>query len=521
MEAAARFVSYAFSIGDLFFELDEAHHILAMEGALPWIGLASSKDAVGRPIEDFVDPDDRALLDSSLAALENSPRLGAVRIRFGAKKESRRAGALFLSKLEPKSDRIFGVLVAATRLDGIERRDQPVLADPETFLKNLPDLLASQGEDSNVLVSLLELAGARDDGARANFARQLSALSLGGRSAAELGEGRYAVVHEADGPEAAAELMNRLRKATGMSFEAATLDLDEAADNETDAARALVYSIRKFADESPDFNLSDLSKNYGERMEETRKKIQMLRDLLKSKRYNIAYQPIVSIKTRKVHHVEALVRFDMRGGSPYELITFAEEVGIIAEFDTAMLDSAMTKLRKLIAHGAQPCIAVNLSARSLTTPPFVDALVEKLDSFPELAGRLMIEVTESAQASDISALGASLERIRSLGFEVCLDDFGAGVSGFQYLRNLKVDIVKIDGSYIRDAEKDAESRAFLHAMVTLCRDLRIRTVAEWVETEEQAKLMEKLGVDLGQGWLYGRPKLTLPKEFQPDMAQVG
>lgn len=519
MDQAERFVSYAFSIGDVFFELDGAHRLTAIEGALDWIGIADKKQILAQPLTDLVSEADRATLSSSLALLEQTSRLGAVRLRFGANDKSRRSVAMFLSRLSSKSDVILGVVISAARLDGAELRSTPALADPDTFLNRLPELLEANGDKNNLLVSLLQLAGGKEGVDKAHFDRQLAALSLGGKSAAELSDGRYAVVHEAEGEDAAKKLLDRLQEATGQTFDAASLPLEEAAGSSSDAARALVYSIRKFADESPDFSLADLSNNYTAKMEDTRKKIQMLRDLLKTKRYNVAYQPIVSIKTRKMHHVEALVRFDMRGGSPYELITFAEEVGIIAEFDMAMLETVMHKMRKLASGGAHAGIAVNMSAKSLTTQSFIDALEEKLLAHTELAGKLMIEVTESAQAADLETLGGALARIRAAGFEVCLDDFGAGASGFQYLRHLKVDIVKIDGSYIRDAEKDPETLAFLHAMVTLCRDLKIKTVAEWVETEQQSALLLKLGVDLGQGWLYGRPKLTLPKEMQPDMAR--
>ena len=96
-----------------------------------------------------------------------------------------------------------------------------------------------------------------------------------------------------------------------------------------------------------------------------------------------------------------------------------------------------------------------------------------------------------------------------MGFKVYLDDFGAGASGFQYLKHLNIDALKIDGDYIRDALKSREDRAFLNATSTLCQELGIKTVAEWVETEEHARLIKKIGIDFGQGYYFGMPQATM------------
>ena len=302
--------------------------------------------------------------------------------------------------------------------------------------------------------------------------------------------------------------MDRLADLTGEVFESATLDAG-VGNGSKDAARALVYSIRKFADTRNEIDLHALQHDFSQNFDELRDRIANLRRLMKERRFHAAYQPIVSFATGDIHHVEALVRFDARSGSPFELITFAEEVGLIGEFDLMMLNSVTSTLTQWNDKKKKPSIAVNLSARSLTTPESLDALMQHLERHVAVAGQLLVEVTESAQVLDLSRLSDAVKDIRSAGFKVCLDDFGAGASGFQYLKNIKVDFVKIDGSYVRGAEHDRELRAFLHAMTTLCNGLGINTIAEHVETVAQAQLLKDLGATYAQGFLYGHPVMNL------------
>ncbi|GAK32444.1 putative protein [alpha proteobacterium Q-1] len=509
------FVAYAFCVGDIFMEIGPDQCITRLEGALDWVGIAKGASAIGQPMSAFLSAHDAEVMQSAFMLLENTPRIGPVRVAFGATEATRRRLGLFMSRLSSHEKNTHIVAMSLNRLDGGEQSQKQPILDKDNFLDHLPRLLEEHGKNSNtdLLVSLLQLSKDADADERKKFTQTLATLSVGGQSAAELSDGRFAVVHEANDERSAQTLMDTLKSTTGQAFDSATLDA-ESMGSGADAAKALVYSIRQFSDSGEDFDLENLTRNYSKNMEETRKRIQSLRALIKDRRFNIAYQPIVAITTKALHHVEALVRFDMRGGSPYEMISFAEQVGMIDEFDQIMLETVIKNLRRLVARGANPSIAVNLSARSLTTPSFISRLKETLLAHRGLRNHLIIEVTESAQVSDLGPLGQSIAMIREAGFAVCLDDFGAGHSGFQYLRQLKVDVVKIDGSYIKDAENDAESRAFLRAMASLCKDLKIKMVGEWIETPAQAELLKSVGVELGQGFLFGRPMMTLPKEMQ-------
>ena len=213
----------------------------------------------------------------------------------------------------------------------------------------------------------------------------------------------------------------------------------------------------------------------------------------------------------EVHHYEALARLHSTGpeASPYHFISFAEEVGVIADFDIAMCRKVIRLVRGARDNGDRLCVAINLSTRSLETPLFVDELHELLADCHLIRDQVMFEITESWKIKNFESINRVIGGIRKLGHSICLDDFGSGAAAFQYLRALSVDIVKIDGAYVQEAEKSANGKAFLKSMATLCRDLGILTVGEMVETNEMADLLVEAGVDYGQGWLFGRPSAGL------------
>jgi EAL domain-containing protein (putative c-di-GMP-specific phosphodiesterase class I) len=138
----------------------------------------------------------------------------------------------------------------------------------------------------------------------------------------------------------------------------------------------------------------------------------------------------------------------------------------------------------------------------------------------------MFEITESARIADLRSVRNVVHGLRQAGHKVCLDDFGAGASAFHYLRALDVDVVKIDGVYVRDALKSNKGAAFLKAMAALCNDLGTEVVAEMVEDNASVAFLRQCGVDYGQGYLFGRPSLDIadfigaPEERAPTPAPV-
>jgi EAL domain-containing protein (putative c-di-GMP-specific phosphodiesterase class I) len=147
---------------------------------------------------------------------------------------------------------------------------------------------------------------------------------------------------------------------------------------------------------------------------------------------------------------------------------------------------------------------------------FVAALHDLLKSYPAIRSRLIFEITESARVADLELADRFIQGLRGEGHKVCLDDFGAGAAAFQYLRALEVDIVKIDGQYLRGAVEGGKSRAFLKAMAGLCRDLEIEMIAEMVEDRRYLPLLEDCGIRYAQGYLFGRPEADIGHFLPPE-----
>lgn len=248
-----------------------------------------------------------------------------------------------------------------------------------------------------------------------------------------------------------------------------------------------------------DQGLRDLSADVQSRMQAANAFAQVLHDA----QYSFVFQPIVELLTDKTHHYETNIRFT-EGESPYRLITFAEENGLIPELDFAAVDYVL----QLLASPKTPkslMLAVNVSGASLANDMFISRLQSLVSKHRATATRLLIEITESFRMTGIPEIAAKLKPVRKLGVPICLDDFGAGASSFEYLRGFRPDHVKIDGRYIQSADRSDMDRAMLRAIVAMCHDLRIHTVLEMIETVDQQSLALRYGITFGQGYLLGRP----------------
>jgi EAL domain-containing protein (putative c-di-GMP-specific phosphodiesterase class I) len=250
-----------------------------------------------------------------------------------------------------------------------------------------------------------------------------------------------------------------------------------------------------------------LTGGYEKRLATVKNQLRAFKQIVLQERFEVALQPIVNIKTGEIHHFEALARFDSNfyGGSPFEFMCFAEDVGVIQEFDLAMTLKVISLLKRTKRLGYNVGAAVNISGRSIQSQAFLRHFFRLLEDCSDIKHLLSFELTESSQIDDLETTNRVLSRIRDFGHEVALDDFGAGAAGLQYLRALKVDVVKIDGIYIRKGIEEGDNRSFLKSMAELCAGLGIKTIGECVENETQRAFLEEIGVHYAQGWLYGKP----------------
>ncbi len=242
-----------------------------------------------------------------------------------------------------------------------------------------------------------------------------------------------------------------------------------------------------------------------------------LHQALEARELRLVYQPVVSLRTGGMRSVEALVRWDHpeRGTlGPGAFLPIAEESGLIVKIGEYVLREACAQAvawRTRLGAEAPLPIHVNLAARQLSQTNFVDTVVRILADTGATAHDIALEITESSVIENTLLAGDMLRDLKALGFEILLDDFGIGYSSLGYLRQLPIDVLKIDRSFIdaldgADAEGDGRASAIVRAIVGMADALAIDVVAEGVETDEQARISQALGCDLAQGFLFARPE---------------
>jgi diguanylate cyclase (GGDEF)-like protein len=229
-----------------------------------------------------------------------------------------------------------------------------------------------------------------------------------------------------------------------------------------------------------------------------------LREAIDQDQFILRYQPVVELASGRIVRVEALVRWQRpaRGLlAPSEFIPLAESTGLIVDLGRSILDKACRQA----AQGcpAELMLGVNLSARQLTDPDLVDQVVATLPATGLPAERLVLEITETALLN--SAPGRVLAGLREAGVRIALDDFGTGYSSLEHLRRFPVDSIKIDKVFIDRVTGGLRESALARAIVQLGQAMGLATVAEGIETAEQAAVLRQLGCGYGQGYYFAKP----------------
>lgn len=508
-----RFLGFSFSVGDILIEVNKDFKILNADGAISEIGL--KQDQLSKlSFIDLLDDNEKEQFKIISSPLKASNRIGPIRFRVGTPNHSKKNFAIFIGKLPDDNERLFLVLTSSYRLGALT--DSPLghkkaMIKKENFLEKVESILTENLEQEKKLyLTLLETVNKINPDAENvhELENLINKYSTGGNTAGKLNDGRFAFVHskEPDGMPTD-KLIYELINSTGIDLKSTTIDANENFLSDQDGVRALIFSLQQFADNNDGFDIETLSEGFGEIVESTAHKVQHLRTILAKGDFTLVYQPIVTLNDRKVHHSEALIRFNdpQLHNRQFETICFAEEIGLIQDFDKATFNRAVEKINQIKKNDTPPKIAVNMSGRSLSNQAFLDELKTRLKDHIHLKEYIALEITESAEITNLDALSKVISEVRGMGFKIYLDDFGAGAAGFRYLRELVVDGVKIDGDYVRDALVNTKTRTFLRSIVMLCNDLGIETIAEWVETEEQAEFLKSLGVTYAQGYLFGRP----------------
>jgi diguanylate cyclase (GGDEF)-like protein len=233
-----------------------------------------------------------------------------------------------------------------------------------------------------------------------------------------------------------------------------------------------------------------------------------LRRALTADEFELYLQPVVDADTARVRGAEALIRWNRPAHGvvlPGEFIEFAEESWLIVEIGRVVLDKACRLLARWASDGLDLTLAVNVAGRHLAEGNLVADVRDALARHGAQAERLELELTESHLVTDLENASIVLGELRLLGVRVALDDFGTGFSSINYLRQLPIDTMKIDGSYVGELGETLQADAVLASLMHLAGSLDVEVVAEGVETDSQADLLRSLGCPKLQGYLVGRP----------------
>ena len=232
---------------------------------------------------------------------------------------------------------------------------------------------------------------------------------------------------------------------------------------------------------------------------------------LNERRIVMAYEPVVTTVTREPAFHECLVRMRQEDGgcllSP-DIVPVAEKLGLIRLVDHRVLELVVTEL----AASPQARLSLNISPDTTMDPNWWASIESLLRAHPGVAERLIVEITETVAIQDLDDVRGFVTRLKNFGSLIAIDDFGAGYTSFRNLRKLGVDIVKIDGAFVQNIARSSDDRAFVQTLIDLAHRLDIRTVAEWVQDEESAALLQGWGCDYIQGRLIG---LASPARSDP------
>ena len=225
---------------------------------------------------------------------------------------------------------------------------------------------------------------------------------------------------------------------------------------------------------------------------------------LRQDRLFFAFQPVVCAATGTVDYFECLLRMrDEEGGviSGGEFITIIEELGWIGLIDRHVLEKTVQDL----AADPEVRLGLNISGMTACDRPWLQSLISLLRYRRDIAHRLVVEITETAALGDIAQSVRFVDTLRGVGCRVALDDFGAGHTSLRHLQILPVDIVKIDGSLVRNLTSRPQARIFLRHLLALINGFGLTTVAECVENAEDAAVLRAEGIGYLQGHHFGPP----------------
>lgn len=246
----------------------------------------------------------------------------------------------------------------------------------------------------------------------------------------------------------------------------------------------------------------------GRRLQRRQTTTARIRDALTHDRLSLHTQPIRSLASGGIERYELLLRMTGENGELLPAASFieaAERSGMVQELDRWVVARALELLASREREGSPVSLHVNLSGASVADLSVLEFIERRLDEGEADPARCTFEITETARVHDYEAAGGFADRLTEFGCQVAIDDYGAGFGPFHYLKQIPFDLIKIDGSFVRDMPNSDADQLTVQAIVQIARGLGKTTIAEFVQDDVTAQMLREYGVDMAQGYHLGRP----------------
>ena len=521
MADTARLLGFAFANADLLIEIDRDATVVFATGAASEFVKDKNREIVGSGAARLFEPSDGVKFVTYAKALGDGGRAGPLRMKLAGGRDV----SVSLCHLPQNGSNISCTLTHTGRRQGFgsSKTDTKTgLPGKDGFLAAANAMSADHAEMMLVNVPGLDGACAKLPPKDADrLMQQIGAVvkEAGPKGAGRVGGSSFGAIAEAGKKPCLAETIKKvLAKGglalTGMAETVVSLKGDLSPEQRLLALRHVVS--RFAAGESEETNCADLSAVFERMLGETQSRALALTGTVADGAFSFAYQPVQELASGALSHCEALVRFE-GGANTGETVAFAEALGISDAFDVAVA----AKILSVVEQSPQTRVSFNLSGNTIATPMTFGLVAGILAKKRALAGRVLIEVTESAEIADLAAANLAIQALRSMGYKVGLDDFGAGAASFQYLHAFDVDFVKFDNALIGALGGAPRVDSLIGGLVKLCGELGVITVAEGIENAAIKKRVIAMGFQLGQGYYLGKPAAELPEASRASAKRKG
>lgn len=528
LQVLGRYAALAFCRADVLVQISSDMEIKFCSGPTHTFLGKKDRELKGRDFLDIIYLEDRKTVEEALSEEHADARIEDLLVKTQC--DGGRVTSVAISGYRvPDFDNDF-FLAIKTSPKILKETKAPVARDEESGVLDteaFADLAADRIRDvqaagGKAKMSMVNIGDLREAGIEEGSEQEgdvlraigdvLNSQSLGGDTAGRIDEGNFSLVHDetVDQEQLAEKISNALSatapEAKSLMPKVATINADANGMDDQQLAKAMMYSLQEFTRNGGDVPEGELSSALEREMERNIKGIEEFQKICRDGTFDLVYMPVCRLTDQSVHHYEALTRFrDTEVESPFQMITLAEEVGVIGDFDISVAERAISTVQAALKIGPCTPVAINVSGYSISDPKFCANLDKLLTANFGLEDHLSLEITESAEISDLKGVNQAIQEFRRAGFKVALDDFGAGAASFDYLNSFDVDTVKFDGPVVQRAVKTRKGKAFLASMATLCREIEVETIAEMVEDAPLADFLLQCGIELGQGWYFGKP----------------